>query len=253
MRYATFRKGSRIALALLACLLTVVLVLAVWVGIAYLRGGVQGVLQISWVSRLVGIDRQTDLGTAPISREEREALEDRLGMEVARLRPDNGRESSREALSLSEGQFAYLLDYAGSDPHVLDQVQVRIEDRDGEEDGGFTLSAIASPAAAATLVGYTPEALYAAVGELPASVAVLARISLPPPTEPEGVARLEGIRIGNVALPATLVDSANKELSAGLDAFFLNQFGIRLDELSSDGTVVRVVGEIPSGDTSSST
>mgnify|MGYP000952295463 CR=1 FL=1 len=248
MRYTTFRRGSRFALALLAFLLTVLIVMAVWVGIAYLRGGVQGVLRISWVSRLVGIDRQTDLGMEPISREERNTLEDRLGMEVARLRPDNGRVVQQEELLLSEGQFAYLLDHAGTDPDVLNEVQVRIEEGEGEKDNHVTLSAIASPAAAATLVGFTPDALYAAVGELPASVAVLARIALPDPANPEETALLEEIQIGQIALPATLVDSANKELAMGLETFFLNQFGIRLETLGSDGIGIQIEGAIPVGE-----
>jgi len=248
MRYKTFRRGSRIVLALASFLLAVILFMAVRVGIAYLRGGVQGVLRIAWVSRLVGIDRQTDLGMEPITLEERDALEDRLGMEVARLRPDNGLAKRQEELSLTEGQFAYLMDYAGSDPDALDAVQVRIEGGEGERGGHVSLSAVASPAAAATLAGFTPDALYAAVGELPASVAVLARIALPDPEHPEDAALLEEIRIGNVALPATLVDSANQEFGPGLETFFMNQFGIRLETLGSDGSGIRIEGAIPVGE-----
>jgi hypothetical protein len=211
------------------------------------------VLRIAWVSRLAGIDRQTDLGMEPIGREERDALEDRLGMEVSRLRPDNGRSARQEEISLTEGQFAYLLDNGGTDPDVLHAVQVGIEDGEGEQGGQVSLSAVASPAAAATLAGFTPDALYAAVGELPASVAVLVRIALPDPAEPEQTTVLEEIRIGNITLPATLVDSANKEFDKGMETFFLNQYGIRLESMVSDGDKIRIEGAIPVGETNQTT
>jgi hypothetical protein len=58
---------------------------------------------------------------------------------------------------------------------------------------------------------------------------------------------------GNITLPATLVDSANKEFDKGMETFFLNQYGIRLESMVSDGDKIRIEGAIPVGETNQTT
>ncbi|MBP7401135.1 MAG: hypothetical protein KBA30_00800 [Clostridia bacterium] len=240
IRYETFRKATRIALRVCAALMGVVLILGILVGVVFLRSGIRGVMRLPLLSGLIGIDRQVDLDVTPASRQEIDDLADRWGRDVKDIRP--GTTTEKGAIDMSAGQFAYLLQEGGENPELFENVQVRLDETEGE--AILSISTLTDAAAAAGTVGYTREDLDGVVGELPDQVAVLVELVLPDGSD-AGRIELDSLRIGNIVLSDTLVDSANQYLMPTLETFFENQYGIVLDALEAGDQSIRIEGGLP--------
>ncbi len=241
MRYATFRKATRITLKAFALIMALLLVLALIIGIAYLRGGIRGIMRLPLISSLIGIDHQVDLGTEPLTQKEIEDLDTLFGTEVGNIRP--GIPTGQGEVALSAGQFAYLLDQGGLDPEMFDGVQVRMDEKGGRT--VLSISMVTDAASVAVASGYSAADLNALIGELPETVAVLAEIVMPD-SAGDGIAiKLDALRIGQIGLSDTLVDSANEYLGPTLETFFMNQYGLSLDDLAIAGQSILIQGDLP--------
>ena len=243
MRYTTFRRSTRTVLKVSALLMVFILAVGSVVGIAYLSGGIRAVVRLPLLSLLIGVDRQADLKVPPPSPEEISELRGLLGMEVEKVRP--GMPTHQGNLAVSTGQFAYLLETGGQEADLFQDIQVRVDDKDGQK--VLSVSTVADAVAVALTVGYTEADMNSVVGPLPENVAILAELVVPENTQDDTPLRLSGLRIGQVTLSKTMVDSANAYLKPTLEAFFEKQFGIGLENLTIDGQTIVLQGNMPSG------
>ena len=241
MKYATFRKMTRISMKAFAVAMIILLLVSAVVGVAYLRGGIRGIIRLPLISSLVGIDRQVDLGAVPVTGEEIEDLHKLLGTEIKNVRP--GVETSSGTLALSAGQFSYLLDQGGLEDEMFSNVQVALEQRDGQ--AVLSISSMADAASVAVAAGFSQADLDAVVGQLPDEVAILAEVVLPDSGDPDAPLQLVALNIGRIELSDTLMDSANRYLESTLASFFKNQYGIGMTGISGDGRSILIAGDVP--------
>ncbi len=233
------RTKLRKALAAIGIVMIVLVVVAgILVGI-YLSKGVDGLLSIPGVTALLGLEHPKDLQMGDIEAADRDSLLDKLGADPTSW-PNVvvGSPTRSVTVSLTAKEAAALLS-SGRGPDYFYDIQVA-----PKGPGLLAISGMMKVDGALALADMKRADVEGMVGALPDEVPIYAEIQLAPADGSLGIT-IRQLRIGAVLVPGSSlgVDAATMDLYTR--KFFLQAYGIGLQSIMTDGTLITVEMDVP--------
>jgi hypothetical protein len=233
------RTRLRKILSVVAVVMIVVFALAsVLVGI-YITRGVEGLLSLPGVSAMLGLDHPRDLKMGAVEASDRASLIEKLGGDPSDW-PSAAQSTPRRTITVTltprEGA-AFLASGHGTDVFYDVQLAPR-------EPGLLALSGMMKVDGALAVANMDRASLEGMVGALPDEVPVYLELYMAPTDTSLGFA-IRQLRIGNVLVPGSALGVLPDMMDTYVRDFFNATFGVGLVSITTDGTHLTLVLEVP--------
>lgn len=217
-------KGITISFAVL---LSIGLVFA----LVYARFGIAG------FSKILGLDKQQNIATGIVEKDEVSYIEEKLGYDPGNTEKADLHNTGHVEMSLSPEGLDYLISSMLTKDEMLDNLQVDVND-----EGHLMLSSIVDVDLVLQTFGESKDLIDSTIGELPEKVPVYAVASL----GTDGNASIiEELKVGSLGIPAKLLGSINPYIDEGLDLLFKNAMNISLEDIFIKDGNIQISGEFP--------
>ncbi len=237
MEREEFNQRKSKILKVVAVSLIVVVCIAGILGFIYMRFGIAGLIQNPIATSLFGLDKQKDLDTPDMTREEKSKINDAIGYNLETLDRASLTSTRNLELTVSPQGMVYLMNALIKNKETFQNLQIA-----ANQEGKLEISAVADVGLICDIIGQDKALIESSVGPLPDKVALYTALN--PDHQADGTT-IESIMIGQVQVPSSLYSSINAGVDDGLDLFFSEALGIDLDYLSVEGQKITLKGSFP--------
>ncbi len=237
MEREQFQKKKSKILKRVAILLAVFMSLFLIIALVYSRFGIAGLFQNKFLSNIMGLDKQQILTVPSITIQEEDKIKSELGFDPKTQNLSELKGHKTMTMTLTPQGTTYLMNSLLKEKNIVNNLMVSTTNKNELE-----ISAIADVALICKMVGENKESIESSIGELPDKVPVYSTLS----TNYKGNnSAITSIKVGSFDVPGSIYTSINGSIDSGLDLFFENALGIKLENISIENNQITLSGDFP--------